>query len=250
MVIKLYKKIEDINISYIRYGAEDGKNIVLLHGWGQNIHMMRPIGDLLKKKYNITIIDLPGFGESEEPTTILTVYDYARIVNKLLISLDINKPIMLGHSFGGKIALVYASKYETSKLVLFGSPYDTEIKKMSLKTRILKSINKIPFVKRFEKITKKYMGSTDYRSASDMMRKVLTDTVNRSIEDDLSKIMIPTLIVWGSNDEAVPVEKAYRLEKLIHNAGLIVYDGSSHYAYLERLNQTIKVLKSFFESGE
>ena len=58
-------KIKDIDVNYIQYGK--GKDIILLHGWGQNIEMMKPIGDNLANNYRITIIDFPGFGESEEP---------------------------------------------------------------------------------------------------------------------------------------------------------------------------------------
>ena len=70
--------VKDININYIQYG--EGKDIVLLHGWGQNIEMMKPLGDPLSNKYKITIIDFPGFGESEEPKTAWTIDDYSEML--------------------------------------------------------------------------------------------------------------------------------------------------------------------------
>ena len=100
-------KIKDVNVNYVQYGNKKGKNVVLLHGWGQNIKMMDPIGKGLMKDYYITNIDLPGFGSSSEPTYGYTVYDYYEVVDELLTKLNIKKPIMIGHSFGGRISIIY-----------------------------------------------------------------------------------------------------------------------------------------------
>ena len=59
---------------------------------------------------NTIIVDLPGFGESNEPDIIWTMYDYAECIHELLKSLKVKNPILVGHSFGGKISLIYASK--------------------------------------------------------------------------------------------------------------------------------------------
>ena len=99
-------------------------------------------------------------------------------------------------------------------------------------------------------MAKKHIGSTDYRNASPIMREILTMHVNTDITENIKKINCPTLIIWGTNDEAVPYVRAHELESLILNAGVVTYDGCTHYAYLERLGQTISVLKSFFNSKE
>ena len=78
-----------------------------------------------------------------------------------------------------------------------------------------------------------------------MMRKILVSTVNLDVTEDVKKIKCPTLIVWGTLDEAVPVSDAYELEKLIPDAGVVVYEGCTHYAYLERLNQVVNVINVF-----
>ena len=113
--------VKDIDVNYIQYGSGE-KNIVLLHGWGQNIEMMNPIGKRLEKYGTITIIDLPGHGASKEPAEEITIYDYCEVVKTLLDKLKIKKPILIGHSFGGRISIIYASKYETEKLILLGAP--------------------------------------------------------------------------------------------------------------------------------
>lgn len=240
----MLKKIKDIDINYIDYG--EGKDtIVLLHGWGQNIEMMRPIGDRLKSFFRIIIIDLPGFGLSEEPKEIWSVYDYASAVKELLTSLKVTNPIMIGHSFGGKISLVYASKYKTKKVVTFGSPFKKEIPKLSLKTKVLKSLKKVPGINKLEDFAKRHIGSTDYKNASKRMREILVDTVNLSIENEVTKIKCPTLLIWGTNDQAVSIDDAKELEGLIPDCGLVEYEGCTHYAYLERLDQTINILNNF-----
>ena len=108
------KVINGVKVNYILYG-EGEYTLVLLHGWGQNIEMMKPIGNAFSKEYKVLIPDLPGFGQSIEPDTIWTMYDYVECIHGLLEKLKIKNPILIGHSFGGKISLIYASKYEVSK---------------------------------------------------------------------------------------------------------------------------------------
>ena len=242
------KQINDVDVNYINYGNKESQTIVLLHGWGQNIEMMKPIGDALKKEFNIIIIDLPGFGESSEPTYVWKLSDYVDSVKTLLDDLKITNPILIGHSFGGKIALLYASKYSCQKLVLFASPFKKEIKKLSLKTKILKTAKKIPGTDKLANFAKKHIGSTDYKNASEMMRNILVEHVNLDLTNEVKKITAETLIVWGTNDEAVNYNDAYELEKLIPNAGVVIYENCTHYAYLENLKQTINVLNCFLRS--
>ena len=239
------KVINNLKVNYELYG--NGKDtIVLLHGWGQNIEMMKPLGDAFSKEYQILIVDLPGFGKSEEPDAVWSMYDYVDFIHELILDLKIKNPILIGHSFGGKISLIYASKYDVKKLVLLASPFKKEIQKVSLKTRMLKTAKKIPGLNKLEGFAKKHIGSKDYREASDFMRKILVEHVNLDVSLDAKKIICPTLLIWGTLDKAVPIERAYELEKLISDAGVVVYEGCTHYAYLERLGQTINVLRSFF----
>ena len=191
----MIKHIKNVDINYIDYGEGD-KTIVLLHGWGQNIEMMKPVGDRLPG-HRIIILDLPGYGLSTEPDSVWTIYDYVECVKELLQELKVKKPILIGHSFGGKISLAFASKYDVEKLILFGSPFRPAIKKLSLKTRLLKKAKKIPVLNKLEGFAKKHIGSTDYKNASEMMRKILVSTVNLDITEDVKKIKCPTIIIWG-----------------------------------------------------
>ena len=239
-------KVNDVNFNYVLYGNSNSGALVFLHGWGQNIEMMRSLADNFKNDYNVLIVDLPGFGLSSEPTYSWSVFDYADALNELVKHLKLKNISLIGHSFGGKVSLVYASKYEVNKLVVFASPFKKNIQKLSLKTKTLKLIMKVPGLKRIGNAMKKYIGSTDYKNASDMMRKVLVNTVNTDIQENVKLINCPTLIIWGSNDLVVGVENAYELEKLIKDSAVIKIKGAGHYAYLEHLDECVKILKSFF----
>lgn len=234
--------INGVFVNYTDVGS--GEAVVLLHGWGQNIQMMEPIGNNLINK-RVVIIDLPGHGKSEEPKEAWTVYDYASCIHTLLTNLKIDEPILIGHSFGGKISLVYASKYKTKKVIGLACPFKKQIVKLSFKTKALKFAKKIPVLNKLEGFAKKHIGSTDYKNASEMMRKIMVLTVNTDITEDVKKIKCPTLLIWGTNDLQVSIDDAYELEKLIKDCGVVVYDGCTHYAYLERLDQTLRVIKIF-----
>ena len=237
----MFKKIKNIKINYKQYG--EGEDIVLLHGWGQNIEMMKPLGDNLSSTNRITIIDLPGFGLSSEPNNVLSVPDYTDIVHDLLTELNINNPIIMGHSFGGRIAIVYASKYPVNKLVLFGSPCVRHEYK-SLKQSLYKKVKKVKVLKPLVNVMKNHVGLVDYKNASPMMRDILVKTVNQDLSEYARKIKCSTLLIWGENDSAVPVSEAKELDSLLVDSALIVLPGT-HYCYLENLNQVINILYNF-----
>lgn len=238
----------DINgdyINYIRYGKKGEETLVLLHGWGQNIEMMRPIGENFVKTKDVIIIDLPGYGGSSEPSFAYSVEEYADRIHMLLEQLNVIDPILMGHSFGGKVSLFYASKYRVKKLVLFASPYCPEKEKVSFKVKVLKTLKKVPLLNKLEGTVKKHMGSVDYRKATPIMREILVKAVNLDMTEQVKKIKAPTLLIWGDQDTAVPIKRAYELEKLILDAGVVVYEGGTHYAYLEFLLPICQVLKKF-----
>ncbi len=235
--------IKDISINYIQYG--EGKDILLLHGWGQNIEMMKPIGDNFCNNYRITILDLPGFGESDEPKTTWKIDDYELLLEEFIKKVKIKKPIVIGHSFGGRLAIRYSANNPIEKLVLFGSPCIRIQESLPLKVRILKSLKKLPGMNAIGEYMKNYIGSRDYKAASPVMRQTLVEVVNEDLSGYARKIEEPTLLIWGDNDTEAPLVEAKELEKIMIDAALIVLPGS-HYAYLENLNQVINILNSFF----
>ena len=237
----MFKKVRNIKINYKQYG--EGEDIVLLHGWGQNIQMMEPLGNYLKANHKITIVDLPGFGLSDEPDYAYTIFDYVTLLHDLILELKIKNPILIGHSFGGRISIVYASKYDVSKMVLFGSPCVRHEHK-SRKQSFFKAIKKVKILSPLVNVLKKHMGSVDYRNASPMMRDVLVKVINQDLSEYAKNIKCSSLLIWGDNDTAVPVSEARELDDLLPDSALIVLPGT-HYCYLENLHQIVNILNNF-----
>ena len=239
-------EIEGLKINYLDYGNPKGKPIVLLHGWGQNIEMMQMLGEPFKKDYRIIILDFPGFGLSEEPKEVMDVGDYTSLVEKFLNKLKVKNPILIGHSFGGRVSVKYASKNEVDKVVLL-SPALRGHDKKGLKTKVLKALKKVPVIKNLEGWAKNHIGSRDYKAASPIMKQVLVKTVNEDLSSDAKKITAPVILIYGDLDSEVPMEDTKEYERLIPDCGLILYEGCTHYAYLERLQQTINIINNFIK---
>lgn len=234
------------NINFLDYGNAKGDALVFLHGWGQNIEMMQMLGEPFKQEHRIIMIDFPGFGQSEEPKKVMNVSDYTSIVEGLLKKLKIENPILIGHSFGGRVSVKFASRNKVKKLILL-SPALRGHDKKGIKTKILKSLKRVPGIKNLEGWAKNHIGSRDYKAASPIMKQVLVQTVNEDLSNDARKIKVPVILIYGDMDSEVPEEDTKEYERLIEDCGLIVYEGCTHYAYLERLNQTINIIKNFIK---
>ncbi len=235
--------VKELNINYIQYGK--GKDILLLHGWGQNIQMMKPLGDGFCDRFRITILDLPGFGQSDEPKETWNIEKYNEMLEEFIEKLDIKKPIVIGHSFGGRLAIRYSSRNPVEKLVLFGSPCIRIQESLPLTVRLLKSLKQVPGLNDFGEFMKKYIGSRDYKAASPIMRQTLVQVVNEDLSKFAREIEEPTLLIWGENDTEAPLQEAKELEKIMIDAALIVLPGT-HYAYLENLPRVVNILNNFF----
>lgn len=235
-------KIQDLNINYIQYG--EGKDILLLHGWGQNIEMMKPLGDNFSDRCRITILDLPGFGESDEPKEPWNISMYSNLLEEFVRELGIKKPIIMGHSFGGRVAIRYSSNNVIEKLVLFGSPCIRIDEELSLSVKILKKLKTLPGMNSFGEYMKQYIGSRDYKAASPIMRQTLVEVVNEDLSKYAREIEEPTLLIWGEYDTEAPVNDAKELEKIMIDAALIILPGT-HYAYLENLPRVVTILNEF-----
>ena len=157
---------------------------------------------------------------------------------------------MIGHSFGGRISIIYAAKRGVEKLVLLASPFKRSVKKNTFKIKLLKFLKKVPVVKELESYMKTKIGSRDYRNATPIMRLILVNTVNEDLTEYLKQIESPTLLIWGDLDTEAPLEDAKYAETIMKDAGLIIYQGATHYAYLERINEVINVLNVFLKEGK
>ncbi len=111
--------VDGLHINYTVQG--EGPAVVLLHGWGANLQSFRMVQDFLSRNFRTYAIDLPGFGESDEPPVAWGVPEYTDFLHKWLTSLNIENPILVGHSNGGRISIMYASSRPVRKIILIDS---------------------------------------------------------------------------------------------------------------------------------
>lgn len=215
-----------------------GSPIILLHGWGKDLHTFDNIAKQLNEDYTVYQLDLPGFGLSEI-NDALTIKDYADIINEFCLNLAIINPVIIGHSFGGRVALKYASCYPISKLVLISSP--------GLKRRFNLIIwFKIMIYKICKRVKLEIkMGSADYQKSSPIMKNVLVKAINTEQSDDALNINCPTLLLYGKKDKTVPLYIGRKFNELIPKATYFEIKKCGHFPYLERFRFTLIVLKSF-----
>jgi pimeloyl-ACP methyl ester carboxylesterase len=229
--------------------------IVLLHGWGQSSELMSPIFEYFKQNYRVINIDFPGFGHSDDLKQVWGISDYTEFLHQFLNKLNIANPILIAHSFGARIALMFASKYPTKQMVLTGA---AGIKpKLSLATKskiraykVAKKIVSIPGLNRFEESIKRYFGSEDYRNTSGFKRHSFVKIVNEDLKPILPKINVPTLLIWGEQDEATPLWMGKMMEKLIPDAGLVIFEDDDHYAYFHQIKRFNHIVEVFISSSK
>ena len=247
----MYCKIDDLNIYFEKYG-EKGRDVLLLHGWGQNTEMMAFIGEFLKDHFVIYNLDFPGFGKSDEMKRSYSVDDYKEFLRKFILENNINNPIIIAHSFGCRVAIIYAKEYDVYKMVLTGAAgiRDKRTLKWYFKTytyKLGKKILNIGPLKKYQENLKNKVGSTDYQNASGIMRETLVKVVNDDIKDLLPYINAETLLVFGEKDEATPISKGKMMEKLMPNAALVIFENDDHYAYFNQARRFNLVLEAFLK---
>ena len=238
-------KIQDLNVYYEKSGRK-GKKVVLLHGWGQNTTMMSFIAEALSKHFIVYNIDFPGFGKSDEPTSVWGCEDYTEFLHDFCVKNKIDNPILIAHSFGCRIAVRYAYKYGAYKMVLTGAAgiRDSRHVLWYIKTYSYKLAKKILPKSVVEKYQNK-VGSEDYNNTSGIMRQTFVKVVNDDIKSLLKDVDAETLLVFGELDEATPLSKGKLMEKLMPNATLVIFENDDHFAYFKQGARFNAVLDAF-----
>lgn len=233
----------------------NGKAVFLLHGWGCTHDIFKVCKEILSTQYEVFSFDLPGFGSSQEPEEVWGVEEYTRLIEQFAIDNRITSPALVGHSFGGRISILYSSRNKTDKVVLIDSAgikpkrswkyyykvYTYKCMKWLLNT--LLSEKKAQ--QALDKI-RKNAGSSDYNNASPMMRRILSKVVNEDLKSVMPQIEAPVLLFWGDRDTATPLSDAKYMEKHIKDAGLVIAHGTGHFSFLENPLLFAHVLKNFF----
>ncbi|MGI6324475.1 MAG: alpha/beta fold hydrolase [Bacilli bacterium] len=250
--------IDDHIINYETYGNEHAQTVVILHGWGASLEYFNLISQYLAVKYKVYAIDLPGFGKSSIPPKPLSIIDYAQIIKSFLDHFNITEPILIGHSFGGRIIITLTGhlKYQADKIILINS---AGIKPKRTIWYYIK-IYTYKFLKLFQKFMPKKMalkyiiflrnifGSKDYNNVNEIMKRTLILAVNTDLKAYLKEIAAPTLLIWGDNDQITPIKDGIMMQKLIPDAGLVILKDAGHHAYLEKYYEFRMILASFLNN--
>jgi pimeloyl-ACP methyl ester carboxylesterase len=238
----------------------EGTPVLLLHGWGANIGLVWPLAEaLIKHGYRCYVLDMPGFGKSPEPPQAWTVYDYAKFVVAYMDAHQLENVYLFGHSFGGRLALILGADYgERIKKIALSDAAGIRPKEEfwpSFRLKSYKAIRdvmaKIGLKSLSETLRDAYnkrYGSADFQAVSGVMRQTMVNVVNEDLLSYAARVKSPTLLFWGSKDEDTPLWMGQTLEKTIPDAGLVVHEGAGHYAYLERLAETVRVMDFFFRN--
>lgn len=255
--------VHGASVYYEQHG--NGKpDILLLHGWGCSTELMRPVSDQLCKRARVTMIDFPGHGRSSRPPEPWGAEEYAGMTAALIEGLGIGPCDIAGHSHGGRIALLLAAERPelVGKLALTGAaglhaePTEAQKKRSAAYKRLRALCDALEKAKVFggmpermrESLRKKY-GSRDYNALDAEMRRTFVKVVNFDVEPYLSKVRASTLLLWGDQDTETPLWMGKKMEQLIPDAGLVVLEGGTHYAYLEKLAAFLRVAEQFFFGG-
>lgn len=246
--------IDNMNISYNDIG--EGTPVLLLHGWGSSKEVYGGIIKTLSGRCRLVALDFPGCGNSDIMDKPWTLDDYSNFVLKFMDAVELKNPIMMGHSHGGRVTLYMTATgmVNPQKIVLLDAagliPKKTLKQKFRAKSfKVIKRVLTLPLVRNFsssllEKARRHY-GSADYNAAPEVLRKTLVSLVNTDIRDVLPNIKCPSLLIWGENDTATPLEDAKTIEKLISDSGLCVIKGTGHFSFCEKPYEANAIINSF-----
>lgn len=259
-MITIKTVINNLRINYIKKGT--GKSVLIIPGWGTTINTYMTLINSISKYACVYCLDMPGFGESEEPNNSWNVEDYVYFITEFIKKQNIKELDLIGHSNGGRIIIKLMNNprldFKVNKIVLIGSSGIVHKKTLAQKFKIktfkfckklleLKPINKI-FPDLLLKL-KNFFGSEDYRNASPIMKETLVNLINEDLKVFLPNINVPTLLIWGELDTATPVSDGKIMEEMIPDAGLIRIKNCSHYVFLEEPVYVNKIIYTFL-NGE
>jgi len=230
-----------------------GAPVVVLHGWGGRIESMAPVIRCLETAFRVIAVDLPGFGDAPVPRGSWGTPDYAEYVRDVLGAEGIGRAGFVGHSFGAKTSLYLAATRPelVDKLVVVGSPGlrmpptpAVRIKRLVGRGARVAGVFGAPG-RRVRDAVYRRVASRDYLDAGPM-RSILVTVVNEDLTATFQRVSSPTLLVWGTKDDAVPIAHARRLQGLISDAGLVEFEGAGHFAYLDEPQRFCRIVRHFF----
>jgi pimeloyl-ACP methyl ester carboxylesterase len=222
-----------------------GPQVLLLHGWGGAIESFAPVLDDLHRSYTVAAFDLPGFGKSSLPPSTWGSADYARLTLNIMERLQLDRPHLIGHSFGGQVCIQLASSApaRVGKLVLVCSAgirtppaLTTRLKRTAAHLGKWLATHGGSIGEKVRAAIYRRVQSRDYANAGPL-RPTLVQVINEDLTPLLPLIASPTLLVWGAQDRDVPLAAAQVMARLIPVAQLVVFEHAGHFAYLDQFDR-------------
>lgn len=216
-----------------------------LHGWGRSSADFRSVLSGMEA----VAVDLPGFGSSPPPSAGWGSPDYANAIRDVWSAFD-EPPVVVAHSFGGRVAVHLAQDLPMQSLILIGVPLvrPGTASQPAMAFRVARRLHRLGVLSdgRMEAFRQKY-GSADYRATSGVMREVFVRVVNETYDEQLDRLAIPVRMLWGANDAAAPLEQAQIAYRRLADRGadveLRVLDGVGHHVMAERPQVVTDLIK-------
>jgi len=231
--------INGLDVSYIQAQTADEPNftLVFLHGWGGTKESWeKNIGEL-STQYCCIALDLPGFGKSQQPITPWDTFDYADLVEGFCTTLNLQNIVLVGKSFGGRVAIAYANKYpQTLKSLVLASSAGTEERSLLTRFKIYLAklgrvlTEQIPFMDT-ELLRQRLYRLLNLKEESEYKREVKKKVTNQNLAGLLSQILTPALVVWGEDDLILPLSLGEKMARQLPNATLFVLPKAGHWAH-------------------
>ena len=247
---------------FCRTEGEGNNRVLLLHGWGCDSRMMQPVADALKNDHLILSVDFPGHGQSSRPPEPWGVPEFAACLYELLERHSFIPCSVIAHSFGCRVAAWLEAEHPGlfERIVFTGAAgirpqQSAESKRRSERYRKLKvmcrTAAQIPLLRKAasvceDKLRKKY-GSRDYNALDEEMRNTFVRVISLDLTELYSRFSSSTLLIWGDADTETPLWMAKEMEKRIPDAGLVILEGGSHFAYLEQIGRFNLIVRQFLK---
>jgi pimeloyl-ACP methyl ester carboxylesterase len=233
----IHYKQHTFDISYEIVNPQEKVDLIVLHGWGSNKGLMKQSFANYMQGFRHIYIDLPGFGNSTA-SMAMTTTDVARIVELLMVEINASKDIVLGHSFGGKVALLL----EPQMLVLVASAgiYRKKPLRVALKIKLFKALKLLGLSK-----FRSFFVAEDAKALSKYMYETFKNVVDEDFSDYFKAYDKKALLFWGKDDTATPLESGEKMAKLLPEGHLEVYEGD-HYFFMKNSSDIAKKIESEF----
>jgi pimeloyl-ACP methyl ester carboxylesterase len=233
-----------------------GKLLLLLHGWGDSAAGLKQLQAALAKKHKVIAVDLPGFGGSQPPEAAWGLDDYAYFVTHFLDKIAAKRPLaIVGHSNGGAVAIRGMARgwLSADKLVLLASAgirgeYKGRVKVARMITKAGKALaTPLP-----RSIKQKLRRKVYQTVGSDMLvAEHLQETFKKIVTDDVQQsaalLTLPTLLIYGDQDENTPLSHAKLFNQAIKGSKLEIIPGAGHFVHQDAPEKVATLVEGFIK---